>query len=1307
MTESERNLYNLSHQEWLKKQIDKDIISKKVYDQIRGIWESPLQSRVERVRYMGIDNRSAHSAIHIAFNSELTYKTKNSYNMQKATEEYQNTYDLRKDDKSAHRKGLIQSDFNGHAPMAEWLNAMAYTTNGFGWRKRAGVASFVASEISKSGAYPLVNNLIAVDIDYNDLTPRQLLDSSPFLQTFCLAVIPTPSYGFNRNYAVRLLFVLDDADWILKIKERNQEANEEQILAIVKDTYTAIANGLAYYIEQQLSSQKQKIDIDYNLVYNPTQVIRIGRGTYLYNESAQLVNHEQMIDVYRNVHKDKILALDFEKLSKKMKEKNAKREAFYDAWAERTIKEDALEILMTKHREIEDTWKWRKYMDVVGMCYYADVITEEQALELIKNVSYSDEHKNAHKYLLKAANKQADGLTEYEVEEIGLWLLLAFAKFNRLIEETEVFSDKRDTATLARESVMTKSFSKNSSRKREIEMDYKNYLSDLTTQINDVLADFNRVLINSKPGSGKSTFAMGMLKKREITMTAMGAMTYHILAYPSVQHVEAIKEEYGYDSRVYASTPTLQNEEAYNDEELVKDEIKYLKARKYNKDIHARRIEKLEKNAGTESNKQKMLEKNAEKLSLDELHKKIDRDSDKYAHTYKDSGHHIQSNHVNGKFADAVQARYAKGAYIFVTTYDSVDIVRDTISQYNPGAVLDLFFCDECHLLTIAYDFRATAINTLLRVSAKAKKVVFLTGTAEHVHHDLYDASIVTTHNNESNKVIARKFEILRIENENGAVGAMADLAEHIKDELNGKHNRSTQQILLYLENKEYHHILAHFLDAMNITYIIVNANSKSQKVVKRFLRDKHTNAQVIIATTAIAESVSVLNKNANYNTIIYNNLTSKIDSAAVIYQMASRYRNPYHTLTYIRSFCADEKVENINDTDYQNKNQGYIFPFLDLVEAAKDDAQYVVDYMSANVTTDAFKDVLERHYGVHIKRTFALDDVYNKNEKIEYAVNEQRVHYLAYAKQLQQAQVNKITNDFKIASTLGLELEYENYSSKTQKNEEEIEEIKEELKEQKDADRKVMAKLMASDTYWILYNQIKSAKIDENEAVEKLIGMGVYYDYAKLIVEHRYIPYKLLPAWIENSTNNKAINKYKNELKTLDSLLQYQFDAKSMTHDVLNLFYDTYKKGLHKYDKDGNITASNPHGDFIQLDLVPVLVDAVAKDFANLKYDAKIIKKIVDEYLIKDKKRIVKDGKRVWYVAFARKDFDYFVDVFECETKRKLIDIYIQYRTLINGEDDYYIKLARDFSCTLPTDINDWQRTENENENGQKADLA
>lgn len=1290
-------LYNLTHTDWLAKQVDKDMLPKKVYDQLRGNWESPIKSTLESVKYMYIDNRKAHYSVHMAANLQLTYKTKNSYNMTKATLEYQNTYDINKSDASAWRKGTIQDALNGDASMHEWLDAMVYATNGGKYPDRAGVSSFVPSEISDKGAYPLHNNLVAVDVDYNDLTPQALLDSSPFLQTFCAAIIPTPSYGFNGNYAVRLLFVLDDAEWISKIKNKNNHLSDDAILTIIKDTYTAIGNGLTYYVEQACSTQNQTIDIDHNLTYNPSQVVRIGRGPYTYNESAQLINAEQMVGLYRDIHKDKLLAFDAASLDAKIKAKNEKREAFYAAWSSRKIKDDALYVLLSKSKEIEDTWRWRMYMDVVGMCYYADVLTEEQGIELIKNVSYSEEYKNAAKYLQKAHDKQMDGVTGYEDDEIGLWLLLAHAKQNRLISEDEVFDDKRDISKLARDNVMIKSYNAKIAQKQEITMDYQNYLSDLTPQIVSVLDCHNRILINSKPGSGKSTFAMGLLKNRTVQHTPLGAMTYHILAYPSVQHVEAIREEYGYDSRIYASTPTLQNEDDYSDEQLIHTEIKYLSSRKYHKDIHAARMVVLSQLIDDTTKKQKMATKAAEHASLNALHDKIDADSDKYPHTHQDAKYHITSNHVNGKFADAVQARYAKGAYIFVTTYDSVDIVRDTISQYNPSATLDLLFIDECHLITMSYDFRQTAINTLLRVSSGAKKTIYLTGTAEHVHHDLYDASIVTTHNGAPNRVVAQNFEILKITNDNGAVGAIADLAQYVKDELTQKHGRVTQQVLLYLENKEYHHILAHFLDEMGITYIMVNADSKSQKVVKRFLRDKNTNAQVIIATTAIAESVSILNKNENYNTIIYNNLTSKIDSAAVIYQMASRYRNPYHTLTYMRSECADEKIENVNDVNYQNRNQGFILPFLDLVEGARDNAQYVADYLTTNVPKNAYKDVIEYEYGVHITRSFASDDIFNKSPIMDYAVNAQRVHYLAYAKQLQQAQINKITNDYKIAAMIGLDINYNDGGTKNAKKEKEIEETKQQLASKKEADRIAMADLMSSDTYGILYHQIKSHNVDDNDAVDKLIGMGVYYDYAKLIVAHRYLPYRVIPDWIRNASNNKAINRYKNELKAFDSILQYKNDAQSMTIDVIVDFLNTYQNGLHKYDKDGNITESNPFGQFIHPHAVDALVDNVAKKYENLKYDKKTIKKILDEYLVKDTQRVQQDGKRVRFVSFRPKNIDYFVDFFKCETKRQFVDIYIQYRLLINGEDDYYIKLARDYACTLPTTLIDYKLIDNQ----------
>lgn len=609
LTKEQLALYNLTHTDWLAKQVDKDMLPKKVYDQLRGNWESPIQSTYESVKYMDIDNRDAHYSIHMSANLQLTYKTKKSFNMQKATLEYQNVYDLDKSAATNYRKSTIQNALNGDATMAEWLDAMSYATNGSGEEKRAGVSSFMTSEISDKDAYPIKNNIVAVDVDYNDLTSRELLDSSPFLQTYCAAIIPTPSYAFNANYAVRLLFVLDDADWILKIKNNNSHLSHDAVLTIIKDTYTAIANGLTHYVEQHFARSNQTIDIDQNLTYNPTQVVRIGRGQYIYNESAQVVNIEQMIELYRNVYKKSVLAFDADTLAQKIKIKNEKREAFYDAWSSRKIKDDALYVLLSKSKEIDDTWKWRMYMDIVGMCYYADVITEEQGLELIKNVSYSEEYKNADKYLQKAHDKQMDGVTGYDDDEIGLWLLLAYAKQNRLISDDEVFSDKRDIAKLARDNVMIKSYNAKIAQKQEITMDYQNYLSDLTPQIVSVLGCHNRILINSKPGSGKSTFAMGLLKNRTVQHTPLGAMTYHILAYPSVQHVEAIREEYGYDSRIYASTPTLQNEDDYSDEQLIHTEIKYLSSRKYHKDIHAARMVVLSQLIDDTTKKKKWLQK--------------------------------------------------------------------------------------------------------------------------------------------------------------------------------------------------------------------------------------------------------------------------------------------------------------------------------------------------------------------------------------------------------------------------------------------------------------------------------------------------------------------------------------------------------------------------------------------------------------------------------------------------------------------------------------------------------------------------
>lgn len=268
----------------------------------------------------------------------------------------------------------------------------------------------------------------------------------------------------------------------------------------------------------------------------------------------------------------------------------------------------------------------------------------------------------------------------------------------------------------------------------------------------------------------------------------------------------------------------------------------------------------------------------------------------------------ICSNHGLGdplqddkRAAFFVNQAITKDTRLLCGTYDKAEkVLRALPARYELIVIVD-----EAHKEVSDYKFRFNAIRSLFNITAaeQCTKFIGLTGTPQDIDLTHYDKRFNVIQ--ENRKPIAR--ELLFVEyNKASAYSEM--VAAAIQKEV-----QAGSKMLVFVNNKKEIALIRTALKAAGIQAAAVTADERTSKTYSSILNAEKIpqNIQVVLATIAIADGVSIQNA-ADYVCMIaphYSN--APFFNIALIKQAANRFRETYRRLLipiFIKSDLEEER---------------------------------------------------------------------------------------------------------------------------------------------------------------------------------------------------------------------------------------------------------------------------------------------------------------------------------------------------------------------------------------------------------------
>ena len=176
-----------------------------------------------------------------------------------------------------------------------------------------------------------------------------------------------------------------------------------------------------------------------------------------------------------------------------------------------------------------------------------------------------------------------------------------------------------------------------------------------------------------------------------------------------------------------------------------------------------------------------------------------------------------------------------------------------------------------------------------------------MSGTIVDVDLNDFDKLVDVTLN-KGNAIPAKDFLVLEHSDNNKVID---EIVRTVRGYLDG----DIEQILIFLEHKMSQKRLAKTLGKLGYSTMIVNADNKEDGDVVELTSAECIDRQVIIATSAISDGIS-LHNNENSVCIVVSSTQSQIWSPTVIRQMSNRFRNTYRAFIWMRPRI-NEKEKN------------------------------------------------------------------------------------------------------------------------------------------------------------------------------------------------------------------------------------------------------------------------------------------------------------------------------------------------------------------------------------------------------------
>lgn len=318
---------------------------------------------------------------------------------------------------------------------------------------------------------------------------------------------------------------------------------------------------------------------------------------------------------------------------------------------------------------------------------------------------------------------------------------------------------------------------------------------------------------------------------------------------------------------------------------------------------------------------------------------------------------------------------WQRGERVFAAVYDQVHAIVEHTNANDLVLVVD-----EVHKLTTDRGFRKDTIQKVVNVSNQAKTFIGISGTTADVYEPMFDEKYTVRGANED--IPASSFKVLKYSTQvNGQTDKRMEILPIIQT-ITGEYKTNGIRSLVFINNKALINDIADELKerGMQVLKVYRDDTGKDSEAYHRAVNNDLNGVDVILATSIIADGVSLSFDTIDWNTIIVSDNRSQIFNPNEVRQMFHRIRTPYRNAILIirESTAIDEAAKPY----YKNRH-------LKLMEVR---AKRIQEYM--NVLDDVKDDDLynvERRYGLYTEDGTVYIDMNVLNSEV---VREKEKYY-------------------------------------------------------------------------------------------------------------------------------------------------------------------------------------------------------------------------------------------------------------------------------------------------------------------------
>lgn len=513
-----------------------------------------------------------------------------------------------------------------------------------------------------------------------------------------------------------------------------------------------------------------------------------------------------------------------------------------------------------------------------------------------------------------------------------------------------------------------------------------------------------------------------------------------------------------------------------------------------------------------------------------------------------------QYKNKKGEYDRAIRNAYYDGVQVYVVTYDSAKRVYGDIAELEPLVKLEYLVIDEAHQGVTSYGYRSMALDNLFELTEKAESMIGMSGTVSDINLDDYDRLVDVTVS-DGDAIPAEEFIVLEHSNDK-------KLLDEMVRTVRGHIDRGSEQVLIFLEHKKSQQRLSKTLEKSGYSTIVVNADNKENEDVVELTSKEYIDRQVIIATSAISDGISLANSKDSV-CIVVSSATSNIWSPTVIRQMSARYRNPYSRFIWMRPRI---------DTNDKNKRNGKVLSTQKYYSIKKEKAESLLLELEEMETYD------NKVKGIP---TVYIDDL-EKKYRIKYDeyntlyINYRGLYHDAYIAKNNAYAYHLITLQDDIAYMLGLDISvvYNNVnllSNDVKIREEVDDEIRKKEKEKKENFIDNVSNIITPEVYYnILSGGEHFGPLDNHKKVRDFLA-SIPDGLRASVKANRYLPYDDFIQFCKSHLGgNRKMHWYGNTLQVYVDYIAYSkcgFDSK--TKVIMDCIDETIAMLIEKFGVD------------------------------------------------------------------------------------------------------------------------------------------